>query len=84
MNAFVRAAEASVWHGSSDFNGGEQAGVSPYPLNVLDGRRINTGMAFLGEDVRRRPNLAIMGHAEVDSVLFDGRRAIGVRLDVTA
>ncbi len=37
-------------------------------------------MAYLTDDVRRRPNLTIMGGAEVDSVVFDGRRATGVRL----
>src|SRR5262249_46400484 len=30
--------------------------------------------------VRRRPNLTILGGAEVDSVIFDGRRARGLRL----
>ena len=80
MRAFVLAAEACGLARVSDFNGAEQHGVSPYLLNVVDGRRINTGMAYLGDDVRRRPNLTIMGDAEVDSVVFDGRRATGVRL----
>lgn len=80
MRAFVLAAEACGLARVSDFNGAEQHGVSPYPLNVVDGRRINTGMAYLTDDVRRRPNLAIMGGIEVDSVVFDGRRATGVRL----
>ncbi|MEP9375955.1 GMC family oxidoreductase N-terminal domain-containing protein [Aquabacter sp. CN5-332] len=80
MRAFVRAAEAVGLARVSDFNGAEQNGVSPYPLNVVDGRRINTGMAYLTDDVRRRPNLTIMGRAEVDSVVFDGSRATGIRL----
>ena len=80
MRAFVLAAEACGLPRVSDFNGGEQHGVSPYPLNVVDSRRINTGMAYLTDDVRRRPNLTIDGGVEVDSVVFDGRRATGVRL----
>ena len=60
VQAFVRAAEALGLARIDDFNGAEQDGVSPYPRNVLDGRRINTGMAYLNEDVRSRPNLAIM------------------------
>ncbi|MGY4650326.1 GMC family oxidoreductase [Mycobacterium sp. URHB0021] len=80
MRAFVRAAEAVGLARIDDFNGAEQEGVSPYPLNVLDGRRINTGMAYLTEDVRSRPNLTIKGNAEVDSVTFTGSRATGVRL----
>jgi choline dehydrogenase len=80
MRAFVLASEAVGLARVKDFNGAEQNGVSPYPLNVVDGHRINTGIAYLPHEVRGRPNLTIMGKAEVDSVIFDGRRAIGVRL----
>jgi choline dehydrogenase len=80
MRAFVLAAEACGLTRVSDFNGAEQHGVSPYPLNVVDGTRINTGMAYLTNDVRHRPNLTIMDGVEVDNVVFDGRRATGVRL----
>lgn len=80
MRAFVLAAEAYGLARVSDFNGAEQNGVSPYPLNVVDGRRINTGMAYLRDQVRRRPNLTIRGGVDVDSVVFNGRRATGVRL----
>jgi choline dehydrogenase len=80
MRAFVLAAEACGLARVSDFNGAEQHGVSPYLLNVVDGKRINTGMAYLTDNVRRRPNLTIMDDVEVDSVVFDGRRATGVRL----
>ncbi|MCA1457646.1 GMC family oxidoreductase N-terminal domain-containing protein [Bradyrhizobium sp. BRP22] len=80
MRAFVLAAESCGLARVSDFNGAEQHGVSPYPLNVVDGTRINTGMAYLTDDVRRRPNLTIMGGIEVDSVVFEGHRATGVRL----
>ncbi|MFY0581277.1 GMC family oxidoreductase [Cystobacter fuscus] len=80
MQAFVLAAQAAGLPRVSDFNGAEQHGVSPYPLNVVDGWRVNTGMAYLTDAVRRRPNLTIMGGAEVDRIVFDGRRATGVRL----
>ncbi len=80
MRAFVLASEACGLARVSDFNGGEQNGVSPYPLNVVDGRRINTGIAYLTDEVRRRPNLVIRGEAEIDTVVFEGRRATGVRL----
>src|SRR6201991_2010624 len=72
MRAFVLAAEACGLPRITDFNGAEQHGVSPYPLNVVDGKRINTGMAYLTDEVRRRPNLTIAGGVEVDSIVFDG------------
>ena len=40
--------------------------------------RQNTGLVYLTEEVRNRPNLKISGDVLVDRVLFDGRRAIGV------
>lgn len=78
MRAFVLASQAVGLARVSDFNGAEQNGVSPYLLNVVDGRRINTAMAYLTDEVRRRPNLIIVGGVEVDRVVFDGRRATGV------
>lgn len=80
VQAFVQAAEEVGLPRITDFNGERQHGVSPYPLNVIDGRRINTGIAYLTDEVRHRPNLIIAGHAEVDCVIFAGRQAAGVRL----
>lgn len=80
MRAFVEASEAVGLTHVSDFNGATQYGVGPYPLNVVDGVRINTGMAYLTAAVRARPNLAIRGDAEVDGVAIEGKRAVGVKL----
>jgi choline dehydrogenase len=80
MRAFVEASAAIGLTRISDFNGATQHGVGPYPLNVVDGVRINTGMAYLTSAVRARPNLAIRGDAEVDGVVIEGKRAIGVKL----
>jgi choline dehydrogenase len=62
----------------SDVNSDEQSGVAAYPLNVVSGERQNTGIAYLTEDVRRRPNLTIIGNTEIDRVLFEGDTAKGV------
>jgi choline dehydrogenase len=78
LNAFVQASVNEGYALVSDFNGAEQAGVSPYPLNVISGRRINTGIAFLDDGVRARSNLTIIGNVVVDQVVFDGKRAVGV------
>jgi choline dehydrogenase len=78
LNAFVDATANVGYARVADFNGDERAGVSPYPLNVISGRRINTGIAFLGDDVRARTNLTLLGGVEVDRVLIEGARAVGV------
>ena len=80
MRAFVEAAEAVGVPPVSDFNGVDPSGVGPYPLNVVGGVRVNTGMAYLTAAVRARANLTIRSGAEVDSVVFEGKRAAGVRL----
>src|SRR6202171_3600419 len=65
MRAFVAASEAAGLADLSDFNGGSQHGVGPYTLNVVDGVRVNTGMAYLTAAVRARSNLVIRAEAEV-------------------
>lgn len=80
MRAFVEASEAIGLTHVSDFNGATQHGVGPYALDVVDGVRINTGIAYLTAAVRARPNLVIRGGAEVDGVVIEGKRAVGVKL----
>jgi choline dehydrogenase len=80
MRAFVEASKAVGLPYVPDFNGATQYGVGPYPLNVVDGVRINTGMAYLTAAVRARSNLAIRGDAEVDRVVIESKRAVGVKL----
>ncbi|WP_137127153.1 GMC family oxidoreductase [Roseomonas sp. HF4] len=62
-----------------DLNAPEGEGVSCNPINLRDGQRVTTNDGYL-EPARGRANLAIRGDALVDRVLFDGRRARGVRL----
>jgi choline dehydrogenase len=73
--------EASVAHGFKrvhDFNGPEQNGADGYPVDVVDGVRQSTALVYLTTAVRARPNLTIRGDVNVDRVLFDGGRAVGV------
>jgi choline dehydrogenase len=80
VRAFVDAAAAVGLTHISDFNGAIQHGVGPYPLNVVDGVRVNVGMAYLTAAVRARSNLAIRGGAEADRVVIESDRAVGVKL----
>jgi choline dehydrogenase len=75
---FVEAAVAHGFKRVHDFNGAEQNGVDGYPVDVVDGVRQNTGLAYLTTAVRARPNLTLLGDINVDRVIFDGRRAAGV------
>src|SRR5690606_3600099 len=54
-------------------------GATTFAMNIRDGKRVSTDDAYL-DPVRDRPNLTIVGDAHVDRVLFDGLRAVGIRL----
>ena len=71
LRGFVDAAAAEGFRRVEDFNGPDPGGVGPYPVNVIDGVRQNTGMVYLTEEVRNRPNLKISGDVLVDRVLFE-------------
>jgi choline dehydrogenase len=64
------------WH--ADLNAPGSTGISAAPVNRTTDCRVSTNDAYL-EPARDRPNLTILGDTHVDSVLFDGPRAVGVR-----
>jgi choline dehydrogenase len=78
LRGFIDAAVAEGFSPIEDFNGPNPIGVGGYPVNVIDSVRQNTGLVYLTEQVRNRPNLKISGDVLVERVLFDGRRAIGI------
>lgn len=78
--AFMEAAKLKGYEEISDFNGETQYGVGAYPVNIVKGTRMNTGMTYLNPSVRQRKNLTIIGSALADRVMFDGKEAIGVVL----
>jgi choline dehydrogenase len=78
LRGFIDATVAEGFRRVEDFNGPAPQGVGGYPVDVIDGVRQNTGLVYLTDAVRNRPNLKISGDVLVDRVLFDQRRAVGV------
>jgi len=78
LRAFIDASVHQGFDKVGDPNGPVQNGVFPYPLNTVDDVRQSTALTYLNEEVRLRPNLWIVGHSEIDRVLFDGTRATAV------
>ncbi|MFE2843048.1 GMC family oxidoreductase [Streptomyces scopuliridis] len=62
-----------------DVNAPGATGVSPYPINSRGFRRVTTNDGYL-EPLRDDSRLRIRPHSLVDRLLFDGSRAVGVRL----
>ena len=78
MDAIVSGAkELGVPH-NDDFNGATQEGVGYFQLFTRNGWRCSSATAYL-KSARRRQNLRVETDAHVTQILFDGRRAVGVR-----
>jgi choline dehydrogenase len=76
--AFVEAAKQSGYGESDDLNGYRQEGFGPLDMTVAEGRRSSTANAYL-RPAMKRPNLFVRTHSLVEMVVFEGRRATGVR-----
>ncbi|MDD9746416.1 MULTISPECIES: GMC family oxidoreductase [Marinovum] len=72
-------AEVGLRH-NPDFNGAEQEGIGLAQVTMSRGRRSSTSQAYL-KPVRSRPNLHVHTLSHVRKVLFDGKRATGVRYE---
>ncbi|WP_353436664.1 GMC family oxidoreductase [Pseudomonas aeruginosa] len=79
--AFYHASVAHGLRANDDINGADPSGVAVYPVNVVDGIRMNTAMTYLCPEVRQRPNLEILGNRIVDKVLLENKQVVGVQLD---
>ena len=63
---------------TADMNGFQQEGFGDMDMTVAGGRRCSTANAYL-RPAMRRANLAVRTHALATRILFEGRRAVGVR-----
>lgn len=77
LDAIRDAAEAVGIPKVPDFNTGDNAGSSYFQVNQKAGRRWSAARGFL-KPVLGRPNLHLLTGVEVERVLFEGRRAVGV------
>ncbi|MEO1065770.1 MAG: GMC family oxidoreductase N-terminal domain-containing protein [Pseudomonadota bacterium] len=64
-----------------DFNSGDNEGSGYFEVTQQRGRRWSASDAFL-KPVMKRPNLRVVTHAEVERLVFDGKRAVGLELSV--
>ena len=61
-----------------DFNTGDNEGVGYFHVNQKRGTRWSAARGFL-KPALNRPNLRLLTHANIDKLIFDGRRAAGIR-----
>jgi choline dehydrogenase len=78
LDAIADAAEEMGIPKTPDFNTGDNTGSCYFHVNQKRGRRWSAARGFL-KPVLGRPNLRLETDVAVDKVLFEGKRAAGVR-----
>jgi choline dehydrogenase len=76
--AWLEAGRQAGYALTTDMNGFRQEGVGPMDMTVGRGRRCSAANAYLRPAMRRR-GVAVYTHALAEDVLFEDRRAVGVR-----
>jgi len=64
-----------------DYDGQNNEGCADVQVALKNGERCGGARAYI-DPARRRPNLRIMTHAQVNRILFTGKRATGVSFDL--
>jgi choline dehydrogenase len=78
--AWLEAGRQAGYLFSQDMNGRQQEGFARMDMTVGHGRRCSAANAYL-RPAMRRPNLAVRTHTLAMRILFEGRRAVGVRYE---
>jgi len=77
---FIQAAAEAGYPTTDDINGAQQEGFGRMDMTVKDGVRWSTANAYL-KPAMTRPNLEVRTHALATAILFEGRRAVGIRYE---
>src|ERR671919_1586013 len=78
LDAFQDAAAEVGIPKTTDFNRGNNEGCGYFQVNQKKGVRWSTAKAFL-RPVMGRPNLTVLTGAQATGIVFEGRRAVGLR-----
>jgi choline dehydrogenase len=77
-SAWLEAGRQAGYALTEDMNGFQQEGFGRMDMTVSGGRRCSAANAYL-RPAMRRSNLSVRTHALATRILFEGRRAMGVR-----
>ena len=76
--AWLQSAKAAGYPMTQDVNGRQQEGFGRMDMTVGEGRRWSAANAYL-KPALKRPNLTVLTRALVSKVVFEAKRAVGVR-----
>lgn len=75
--AFISAGEDAGYPFTADYNGYQQEGFGQKNMSVSKGVRASSSRSYLAP-AKGRANLKLISHVQIEKVLFDGDKAIGV------
>ncbi|MDG2406594.1 MAG: GMC family oxidoreductase N-terminal domain-containing protein, partial [Paracoccaceae bacterium] len=77
VDKWISAAMAAGYRETQDYNGVNQEGVGYFQLTTNKGKRCSTAVAYLNP-ARRRQNLTIFTHMQVEKLLFKDGHVTGI------
>jgi choline dehydrogenase-like flavoprotein len=75
---YVNAAKEAGFPINNDFNGANQEGLGVYQVTHKNGERWSAARGYIHPYMGKRPNLNVQTGVQVERILFEGRRAVGV------
>ncbi|MBD19932.1 MAG: hypothetical protein CMM37_02695 [Rhodospirillaceae bacterium] len=79
--AAIKAAKKEGWKNLKDQNAVFGDGYFPIPMNNIDGKRISASSAYLTNSVRSRQNFEMLDLSDVKTLIFEGRKVKGVKVN---
>ena len=78
VEGFIAACAAMGIPTNLDYNGASQEGASVVQSTIKNGKRASGATAFL-TPILERSNLTAISHAQVDKLILEGKKAVGVQ-----
>jgi choline dehydrogenase len=78
--AFMEAGKQAGYPTTEDSNAYQHEGFHPSECTIYGGRRWSAARAYLPPDVRRRANLEISTSTLAEQIVFERKRATGIRV----
>ena len=79
QRAFYRACRDAGFPDCADHNRPDSTGVGPLAFNIADRVRVSAAIGYL-DPARNRKGLTIRPHCLVTGIIFEGHRAVGLRV----
>ena len=79
FDAFFKSVQEAGYPFTSDINGFKQEGFGKFDQTIYRSRRYNAARAYI-YPAKHRKNLSVRTNSFVSKILFDGKRAIGVKI----